>query len=238
MYTAKGYQSKDDLVNRYAPLVKRVAYHLIGRLPASVLVEDLIQAGMLGLLDAAGHYDETQGASFETYATIRIRGSMLDELRRNDWAPKSVHRKARQLAEAIQSVEAATGRDAQDHEVAKAMGLSLEEYHHILLETSSCRMVSFEDTTGTGSTPAADRLPDRGHTPPELLDEQRFRDSLAKAIAGLPERERLVMTLYYDRELNLKEIGAVLNVSESRISQILSQAHGRLRARLVDFRFD
>lgn len=233
MYTANGYTSKEDLVTRYAPLVKRIAYHLVGRLPASVLVEDLIQAGMLGLLDAAGHYDQSQGASFETYATIRVRGAMLDELRRNDWAPKSVHRKGRELAEAIRRVEGETGRDATDTEVARAMGVPLEEYHRVLHETAICRMVSFDDA-GPSDTPAGDRLPDTGLAPPELLQDEQFRRRLAEAIANLPERERLVMVLYYDRELNLKEIGAVLKVSESRISQILSQAHGRLRARLSD----
>lgn len=237
MYTAEGYKSKDELVTRYAPLVKRVAFHLVGRLPASVLVEDLIQAGMLGLLDAANLYDESQGASFETYATIRIRGAMLDELRRSDWAPKSVHRKARALAEAIHEVEMETGRDATDQEVASRMGISLDEYHHILLETSTSRMVSFDDS-GSDETPLIERFAGKVSQPPEALQDERFRSRLAEAIAGLPERERLVMTLYYDRELNLKEIGAVLKVSESRVSQILSQAHGRLRARLVEFRRD
>lgn len=234
MYTVQGYQSKEDLVTRHASLVKRIAYHLVGRLPASVLVEDLIQAGMLGLLDAATHYDESQGASFETYATIRIRGAMLDELRRNNWAPKSVHRKARDLAEAIHDVEMETGRDAADKEVASRMGISIDEYHKILHETSTSRMIGFDDR-GSEAMPFVERCAGEAPAPPELLQDEQFRSQLAQAISQLPERERLVMALYYDRELNLKEIGAVLKVSESRVSQILSQSHGRLRARLREF---
>ncbi len=235
MYTLQGYQNKDDLVTRHAPLVKRVAYHLVGRLPASVLVEDLIQAGMLGLLDAATHYDESQGASFETYATIRVRGAMLDELRRNDWAPKSVHRKARDLAEAIHDVEMETGRDATDKEVASRMGVSLDEFHKIQHDASTSRMIGFDDK-GYEETPFVERCAGEAPPPPDLLQDEQFRSRLAEAISRLPERERLVMALYYDRELNLKEIGAVLKVSESRVSQILSQSHGRLRSRLKEFR--
>ena len=123
MYTAKGELITDDLVTRHASLVKRIAYHLLGRLPASVMVDDLIQAGMIGLLDAARQYDETQGASFETYASIRIRGAMLDELRRNDWVPKSVHRRARDVADAIHQIEMHTGCDATDQDVAREMGV-------------------------------------------------------------------------------------------------------------------
>lgn len=235
MYTAKGNPTDgDQLVTRYAPLVKRIAYHLLGRLPSSVLVDDLIQAGMIGLLDAAKHYDQTQGASFETYASIRVRGAMLDELRRNDWAPKSVHRRARDLAEAVRSVEARTGRDATDQEVAREMGLPLDEYHQILQDASTCKVLSFEDI-GSEQHNMADLMPDAGPGPVDQLQNQDFASSLAGAIEQLPERERLVVSLYYDEELNLKEIGAVLKVSESRVSQLLSQAHSRLRARLGDW---
>ena len=232
MYSATGYASTDDLVARYAPLVKRIAYHLVGRLPASVMVDDLIQAGMLGLLDASTHYDKRQGASFETYATIRIRGAMIDELRRNDWAPKSLHKRARELAEAIARVEAATGRDARDQEVATELGVPLEEYHRLLQETNGARMLSFDDLGG--DDPVALFSSDE-QAPAEQFEEERFRQQLVQAIDSLPERERLIMALYYEEELNLREIGAVLNVSESRISQLLSQAHLRLRGRLTDW---
>lgn len=224
----------DDLVEQYAPLVKRIAYHLLGRLPEHIQVDDLIQAGMIGLLDAARHYDASQGASFETYASIRIRGAMLDELRRNDWAPKSVHRKARDAAEAVRRVEADTGRDASDKEVAREMGISLDEYHQILLDASTSRVANFDDL-GMDESTVADGSPESEPAPLRAVQNERFAASLAEAIATLPERERLVLSLYYDKELNLKEIGAVLNVTESRVSQLLSQAYLRLRARLGDW---
>lgn len=234
MYTAQGIRSNDELVTRYAPLVKRIAYHMIGRLPASVMVDDLIQAGMIGLLDAAKHYDEHQGASFETYASIRVRGAMLDELRRNDWAPKSVHRKARDVAAAVRRVEAETGRDASGQAVADELGISLDEYHHILLDASTSNVINFEDL-GLDEGAMGDGSDENAPAPLQAVQDERFATSLAGAIDTLPERERLVLSLYYDKELNLKEIGAVLGVSESRISQLLSQAHLRLRARLGDW---
>lgn len=233
MYTAQGQASKDELVTRHAPLVKKIAHHLMGRLPSSVMVDDLIQAGMIGLLDAAGQYDPSQGASFETYASIRIRGAMLDELRRTDWAPKSVHRKARDVSAAIQQIEGSTGRDARDSEVAEAMGISLDEYHQILQDTSSSRLMSYEEITSEDSG-GYDRFSNDSPSPLEALQDSEFRSHLIDAIGTLPEREQLIMSLYYEEELNLKEIGAVLKVSESRISQLLSQTHTRLRSRLQD----
>jgi len=232
MYSADGIQSKNDLVAQFAPLVKRVAYHLVGRLPASVMVEDLIQAGMLGLLDAAHHYDQSQGASFETYATIRVRGAMIDELRRNDWAPKSVHKRARDVAQAVQQVEQESGHDATDQEVAAALGVSLDEYHRILLDTSTSRFVSIEDL---GVDEAVLSAPQGGEQPAHEVAQAQFRNRLSEAIAGLPERERMILALYYDKAFNLREIGAILKVSESRVSQLMSQAHTRLRGRLQDF---
>ena len=231
MYTAQGQMSRDQLLERYAPLVKKLAYHLMGRLPASVQLDDLLQAGMIGLLDAVTHYDPSQGASFETYASIRIRGAMLDELRRTDWAPKSVHRKSRDLSEAIQRVEGRIGKQAGDREVAQEMGLTLDEYHQLLLDTSSCRMMSYDEIVGEDSG-GFDRFSTGEDDPVGMLQEDEFRGALVEAIAQLPEREQLIMSLYYEQDFNLKEIGAVLEVSESRVSQLLSQAHGRLRAKL------
>ena len=233
IYRSAAISDADSLVEKHAPLVKRIAYHLSARLPPSVMVDDLIQAGMLGLLDAARQYDPSQGASFETYATIRVRGSMLDELRRNDWAPKSVHRKARELADAIQRIELRTGRDARDQEVARELGISLQEYHQILQDTSNCRILNFEDVGITDET-LGDLLRDSSHSPSDNLQLSELREHLAQAVAGLPERERLIVNLYYDAELNLREVGSMLGVSESRISQLLSQAHLRLRARLQE----
>ncbi|MFA5530291.1 MAG: RNA polymerase sigma factor FliA [Thiohalomonadaceae bacterium] len=231
-YASAKAESTDAQVEHYAPLVKRIAHHLMGRLPHSVQVDDLIQAGMIGLLEALKHYDDAHGASFETYAGIRIRGAMLDEVRRNDWAPRSVHRKARQLAEAVHSVETREGREASAREIAAELEISLDEYHVLLADASGHRFFSLDDTTG-GDSPIVEHIPDERPGVLAGLQHDEFQGELAEAIAGLPERERLVMALYYDEEFNLKEIGAVLGVTESRVCQIHSQALLRLRARLA-----
>ncbi len=222
----------NELVKAHTPLVKRIAHHLLGRLPTSVMADDMIQAGMLGLLDAAQRYNTRQGASFETYATLRIRGAMIDELRRNDWAPKSVHRKARSLSAAVQIVENRTGRDARDEEIMKEMGISSAEYHKILQDSCNSKIFNFDDL-GTENDPlgmiAGDDI-----NPLDELENERFRRRLADAVASLPERERMVLSMYYDKELNLREIGKILRVSESRVSQILSRAYSRLRIKLND----
>jgi RNA polymerase sigma factor for flagellar operon FliA len=220
----------EALVMRHAELVKRIAYHLAGRLPASVEVDDLIQAGMLGLLEAAANYSEGRGASFETYAGIRIRGAMLDGLRKLDWAPRSVHRKARAVAKAIRELESEFGREARDVEVAERMGMKLSDYHRIVEDSAGCQISSL--TTEEGEMTLTDSSADPFR---DVVDED-FRAALTEAIGGLPERERLVMSLYYDDELNLKEIGATLRVSESRICQIHGQALVRLQARLSGWR--
>jgi len=227
----RGGRSKGDaLVTRHAELVKRIAYHLAGRLPPSVDVADLIQAGMLGLLEAASNYAANRGASFETYAGIRIRGAMIDALRKLDWAPRSVHRKARAVAAAMREIEKETGRDAKDSEIATKMGVGLEEYHSIVQDASSCRLASLDDAAATTVAPD-----DRADPFREVADEG-FRAALAQSIDALPERERLVMSLYYSDGLNLKEIGAVLKVTESRVCQLHGQALVRLKARLAEWR--
>ena len=234
-YTAlQEKQGSNDLVNQHAGLVKRIAYHLMNRLPPNIQADDLIQAGMLGLLEASRNYDPTQGASFETYAGIRIRGSMLDEIRRSDWTPRSVHRKARMVADAMREIENTEGRDARDVEVAGALGMSLEEYHQILQDSTGCRIFSLDElnSLGEGLQNLSDKVSD---LPFEGLQKDAFKKALADAIAGLPERERLVIAMYYDDELNLREIGHVLGVSESRVCQIHSQATLRLRSRLSDW---
>ncbi len=235
MYNTSKPDKREEIVNQHAPLVKRIAYHLMSRLPPCVQADDLIQAGMMGLLEASRNYDATQGASFETYAGIRIRGAMLDEIRKNDWAPRSVHRKARKVAEAVRKIENIMGRDARDSEVAQALEISLDEYHQMLQDASGYLVLSFEDM-GMDDEAVAAQFADRAPGVLEGLQREDFKKNLKEAVAGLPERERLVMALYYDEELNLREIGAVLGVSESRVSQIHSQALIRLQARLSQWR--
>ena len=225
---AMGGMSSDELIVRHAELVKRIAYHLVGRLPPSVAVDDLIQAGMLGLMEAAANWAMNRGASFETYAGIRIRGAMIDALRKLDWAPRSVHRHARAIAAAVREIEQRTGRDARDVEVAQHMGIALAEYHRLLQDAASCQLASIEDA-------GSDQYADDANPFEDAADEQ-FRTALAQAIENLPERERLVMSLYYSEGLNLKEIGAVLDVTESRVCQLHGQALTRLRARLAVWR--
>ena len=224
----------DALVTRHAALVKRIAHHLLARLPGHIELNDLIQSGMIGLLEAAQKYDASKGASFETYAGIRIRGAMLDEVRRGDWAPRSVHRNARRVAAAIRSVETKKAQEASDVEIAAELGISLAEYHAMLCDSAGCRLFSFEELsideeTGERIEPTYAEL---APGPADHVQRDDFQTRLAEAIDNLPERERLVLALYYDEELNLKEIGKVLGVTESRVSQIMSQATLRLRARL------
>ncbi|MER2492121.1 RNA polymerase sigma factor FliA [Catenovulum sediminis] len=234
MNKVAAYQSVDQkqaLVELHAGLVKRIAHHMMARLPASVQVDDLIQAGMIGLLEASKNFDGSKGASFETFAGIRIRGAMLDEIRRGDWAPRSVHKNSRMIAKAISDVEKETGRDARDTEVAEKLDITLDEYHHILNDVNCGKIIGIEDLGVTDDVIGSNE-DKHSDEPFEDIAHGAFQGALAKAIETLPEREALVLSLYYDEELNLKEIGAVLDVSESRVSQIHSQAMHRLKARL------
>ncbi len=235
MYPISATEPENKVIQQHASLVKKIAQHLLGRLPSCVQLEDLIQAGMIGLLEAAKNYDVTKGASFDTYASIRIRGSMLDEIRKGDWAPRSVHRNTRRIAQAIREIENQVGRDARDYEVAENLNLSLQEYHQLLQETNGSRMFAFHDV-GLNEEVIADNTTTASS--PSLLDglqQEDFKRSLARGIESLPERERLVLALYYDEELNLREVGEILGVSESRVSQIHSQAMLRLQARLKEW---
>jgi len=227
---AQGYYNNTaDLIERHTQLVNKIAYHLLARLPASVLVDDLIQSGMIGLLEAARNFDSSKGASFETFAGIRIRGAMLDEMRRGDWVPRSVHKNSRSIAMAISEVEKNTGRDAKEAEIAKQLGVGLSEYQQMLRDVNCAKLVAYEDLNG------AEDAVSIGSTPQDCIfhevSEAQFSDKLISMIKQLPEREALVLSLYYDEELNLKEIGLVLDVSESRVSQIHSQALHRLKAK-------
>lgn len=226
------YGSQDDLVTQHVALVKRIAFHLAARLPSNIEIDDLLQSGMIGLLEAASKFDPSRGASFDTYAGIRVRGAMLDEVRKQDWTPRSVHQKHRKVSETARAIEAETGRLAEGPAVAARLGVTLDEYHDILRDTAQCRLFSLEETLeepGYGrELPASENA-----TPDQELDQSQFRATLAKAIDKLPEREKLVLSMYYEQEMNLKEIGEVLGVSESRICQIHGQALIHLRA-IVD----
>ncbi|MFT6917792.1 MAG: RNA polymerase sigma factor for flagellar operon FliA [Cognaticolwellia sp.] len=222
---------KSALLERHTVLVKRIAYHLLARLPASVLVDDLIQSGMIGLLEASNNFDNSKGASFETFAGIRIRGAMLDEIRRGDWVPRSVHKNSRMISEAIKSLEAQYGRDVTDVEVAEKIEISINEYHQILNDVSSGKILGLDDL-GVSDDVIEIAHSNQQDEPYANIEQSFFKKSLAECISSLPEREALVLSLYYDEELNLREIGQVLDVSESRVSQIHSQAMHRLKARM------
>ena len=227
---------QQDLVLKHADLVKRIAYHLVSRMPPNVEVDDLIQAGMLGLLDAAKHYSANKGANFETYAGIRIRGAMLDEVRKSDWTPRSVHRNMREMADVIRRIENEKGHDATPGDIAGALGVSIEEYHKLVQDAASCRLFSFDQMgSSDDETSPADHARDERPGPFDNIRDAGFRDALASAIGLLPEREKLVLSLYYDEDMNLREIGEVLEVSESRVCQIHGQALVRLRARLAEW---
>jgi len=227
-------QNQDELVRKHAPLVKRIAYHLMSRLPPTVQIDDLVQSGMIGLLEASRNYDAAQGASFETYAGIRIRGAMLDEIRKGDWAPRSLHRKVREISKVVAEIEAECGRDARDAEVAQRLGMELNQYYQTLQDASSHKVFSFEDLPSKDEV-LSEGLFERIPEPSENVEKEMFKKALAQAIASLPERERLVMSLYYKEELNLRETGEVMGVSESRVCQIHSQALIRLKARMAEW---
>ncbi|MEM6709137.1 MAG: RNA polymerase sigma factor FliA [Pseudomonadota bacterium] len=221
--------SVDALVQEHAPLVKRIAAHLRGRLPDTVLLDDLVQAGMIGLLEAARNFDAGQGASFPTFAGIRIRGAIIDEIRRGDWAPRSVHKASREISRVIAELEAKLKRDVSDAEVAEAMNLSISDYQNLLKDVADTKLFSLEALEFDDSA----TIPGSDDVTQARAERLQLRERVASAMSDLPERERLVLNLYYVELLNLKEIGAVLEVSESRVSQIMTQATLRLRARLV-----
>ena len=226
-------ETLESLIKTHEALVKRIAHHLLGRLPRSVQLDDLLQAGREGLLDAASHYDASKGASFETYAGIRIRGHMLDEVRRNDWVPRSVYRNSRLVAAAVKAVENRLSRDAKDHEVAAELGLSLDDYFELLNDSTGAHFYGFDDVGMTDDI----LIDDAGSTanePHVNVMRADMSSHLTHIIDGLPKNERLVLSLYYEHDLNLKEIGDVIGVSESRVSQIHTQATHRIKARLPE----
>ncbi|MBW8078152.1 MAG: FliA/WhiG family RNA polymerase sigma factor [Gallionella sp.] len=233
MYTANGLKDKDYCLRQYAPLVKRLAHQLMTKLPYSVQIDDIIQAGMMGLLDAASRYDDLHGAQFETYATQRIRGAMLDELRQADWLPRSMRRDMRQIEVAISRLQQQLGKPPNETEIAKEMKISLAEYQQKLQEARGAQLVYFEDFHDEGEHDFFERFTyDHDADPMDILQDERFREALMQAIENLPERESMLMGMLYEQEMNLREIGEVLGVSESRVSQLHSQAVARLRTAL------
>lgn len=242
MYSAKAYYASrggqdrtTEYVTKYASLVKKIALHLKARLPQSVQLDDLIQSGMEGLLDAAQNFEEGKGASFETFAGIRIRGAMIDEMRRGDWVPRSVHRNTRLITDTMAQMAQEKGRDATDVEIAERIGVSVSEYHTMLYDAASAKVMSMEDLGVSNDVIVFENQNIYEDAPLNSIVREKYQVALAHAIDGLPEREALVFSMYYQDELNLKEIGLVLEVSESRVSQILNQGILRLRSKLKDW---
>ena len=234
MYTARGTLDRSAAVERYASLVRRLASQMIAKLPANVELDDLIQAGMIGLMDALARYETGHGAQFETFATQRIRGAMIDELRGSDWLPRSVRRNQRAIETAVSAVEQRTKRPATETEIAAHMGIALAAYQQMLGDAHGGQLFYIDDFGGSDSEEGyLDRhVGDEASDPARVMSDERFRASLATAIDNLPEREKQVMGMYYEHDMNLKEIGAVLGVTESRVCQLHSQAVSRLRAKL------
>lgn len=234
VYNARGTIEREDYVRRYAPLVRRLAHQMIARLPANVELDDMIQAGMMGLMDAIGRFEEAQGTQFEAYAASRIRGAMLDELRANDWLPRSARKSQRDIENAIHRLEGKLKRAPTELEIAKEIGIAVAEYQEMLNEARGAQLIYFEDIGGASDDEdyLERHIADEGADPGDILRDKRFRTALVAAIEELPEREKQLMSMYYEQDLNLREIGAVMGVTESRVCQLHSQAVARLRAKL------
>ena len=233
-YTAKGRLDVNGMLRQYSPLVRRLAHQMMAKLPANVEVDDLIQVGMIGLADALSRFDPAQGVQIETFATQRIRGAMLDELRGADWLSRGSRKQQRDIEGAVHRLEQRLGRAPHESEIAAEMGLSLPDYQDMLGKVRGTQLIYLEDMSGDeGDQDYLDRhVADSGSDPLSLLQDDRMRHALVEAIKKLPEREQLVMSLYYEEDMNLKEIAAVLGVTESRVCQLHSQSIARLRVKL------
>ncbi len=233
MYDAAGRLEREQLVERFLPLVKRLAHHLMARLPANIQVDDLIQNGMIGLLDAITRFESGMGAQFETYATQRIRGAMLDGLRETDWVPRGLRQNMRRIEACIARLEQENGRQPTETELAAALDMPLAEYQKLLFDARGHQVFYFEDLVAPGDESFLERhAGDESANPVRQLEDIELMQQLAAGIDQLPEREKLMMALYYEQDLNLREIGEVMGVSESRVCQLHSQAVARLRARI------
>ena len=230
-------ENREEIIIRYSPMIKYVANRIAMRLPPHVEVDDLISVGVLGLMDAISKYDPTRGAKFKTYAEFRVRGAILDELRSMDWVPRSVRQKASNIDGVIQKLQVKLKRKPEDEEVAKEMKLSLDEFYDALNETKSMPVFSLEDlgiAKETGEQQSLlDCLAGKADADPQTqIRLTELKGIIAKAIDTLPEKERLMVSLYYYEELTMKEIGVVLDITESRVSQIHSKAVYHLRTKL------
>jgi RNA polymerase sigma factor for flagellar operon FliA len=234
MYTAKGQLSDSNvLLKQYSPLVRRLAHQMIAKLPANVELDDLIQVGMIGLNDALSRFDANQGVQFETFATQRIRGAMLDELRGGDWMSRGDRRHQRSIEAAVRKLEQKLQRAPSESEIADEMGMMLADYQELLGKVRGTQLFYLEDLSGEDGDDFLDRhIADEGANPLDMLEDHRMRQALVDAIGKLPEREQHVMSMYYEHDMNLKEIAAVLGVTESRICQLHSQSIARLRSKL------
>lgn len=235
MYTAKGQLDRNALIRQYQPLVHRLAHHMMAKLPASVEVDDLIQVGLIGLSEALSRYETGQGAQFETFATQRIRGAMLDELRENDWMSRGSRKNQKDIEQALRRLEHLLGRSPIESEIAAELGLSLSDYQSLLGKVRGTQLIYLEDMGRSSEDDDGflDRhVADNDADPLNLLGDQRLRQALVAAIKTLPEREQFVMSMYYEQDMNLKEIAAVLNITESRVCQLHSQSVARLRAKM------
>ncbi len=237
MYTAKGRLDPGALLKQYSPLVRRLAHQMIAKLPANVEIDDLIQVGMIGLNDALCRFDPAQGVQFETFATQRIRGAMLDELRGSDWMSRGDRRHQRTIETAVHKLEQKLGRAPSETEIAAEMGMKLTEYQELLGKVRGTQLVYLEDMSGDdGDEDFLDRhMVDADANPLGRLSDRKMREALVAAIENLPQREQYVMSMYYEHDMNLKEIAAVLGVTESRVCQLHSQSIARLRTRMRDW---
>lgn len=226
-YAQNPRENVDDLVRDYLPLVKKIGLHLVARMPPDIELDDMMQVGMIGLIQASSTYDASQGASFATYAGIRIKGAMLDEVRRNDWKPRSVQQSMKKVTAAINNLESRLGRAISDAEIAAELDMPLEDYHELSRELVCSRMTSLDGLDPGDDTEDLD--------PFTQIEDVELKGMLADAIKTLPEKEMMMMSLYYGDELNLKEIGEILGVSESRVSQIHGQALARVRAKVAQW---
>jgi len=237
VYTARGTLDRQDYVRQYAPLVRRLAHQMIAKLPANVELDDMIQAGMMGLMDAVGRYEESQGTAFEAYASSRIRGAMLDELRANDWLPRSARKSQRDIENAIHRLEQKLRRAPSEAEIARELNMGVSAYQEMLNEARGAQLIYFDDLGHADDDEdyLERHVADEKGNPGDILRDKRFRTALVAAIEELPERERQLMGMYYEQEMNLREIGAVMGVTESRVCQLHSQAVARLRSKLKNW---